>query len=124
MSVACFSPGWHGVTPALKVTGIYNPDTIRLESMVVPAPPANAPQLSIDDIVAIQGDATRGKEVVTRCLMCHAVNGTGVDLGPALDGWGRGKSAYGQLGLGGAIGLILVAAGSVAISYWKVRGYA
>ena len=38
--------------------------------------------------------------------------------------WGRGKSAYGQLGLGGAIGLILVAAGSVAISYWKVRGYA
>jgi membrane associated rhomboid family serine protease len=38
--------------------------------------------------------------------------------------WGRGKSAYGQLGLGGAIGLIVVAAGSVALSYWKVRGYA
>ena len=36
--------------------------------------------------------------------------------------WGRGKSAYGQLGLGGALGLIVVAAGSIALAYWKVRG--
>ena len=26
-------------------------------------------------------------------MMCHAVGGTGAELGPALDGWGRGKSA-------------------------------
>jgi putative heme-binding domain-containing protein len=25
--------------------------------------------------------------------MCHAVAGAGAELGPALDGWGRGKSA-------------------------------
>ena len=25
--------------------------------------------------------------------MCHAVGGTGAEFGPALDGWGRGKSA-------------------------------
>jgi len=25
--------------------------------------------------------------------MCHSVGGTGAELGPALDGWGRGKSA-------------------------------
>jgi putative heme-binding domain-containing protein len=25
--------------------------------------------------------------------MCHAIGGVGADLGPALDGWGRGKSA-------------------------------
>ena len=25
--------------------------------------------------------------------MCHAVEGTGAEVGPALDGWGRGKSA-------------------------------
>ena len=24
--------------------------------------------------------------------MCHAVGGVGAELGPALDGWGRGKS--------------------------------
>ena len=25
--------------------------------------------------------------------MCHSIGGTGAELGPALDGWGRGKSA-------------------------------
>ena len=25
--------------------------------------------------------------------MCHTIGGTGAELGPALDGWGRGKSA-------------------------------
>jgi len=38
--------------------------------------------------------------------------------------WGRGHAAYGRLGLGGALGLVLLAAASVAISYWKVRGLA
>ena len=28
-----------------------------------------------------------------RCVMCHAIGGAGADVGPALDGWGRGKSA-------------------------------
>ena len=39
------------------------------------------------------GDAARGKQALTRCLMCHALGGIGAELGPALDGWGRGKSA-------------------------------
>jgi membrane associated rhomboid family serine protease len=38
--------------------------------------------------------------------------------------WGRGHAAYGRLGLTGVAGLVLVGAGSVAIAYWKVRGYA
>jgi membrane associated rhomboid family serine protease len=39
--------------------------------------------------------------------------------------WGdRGRARYGQLGLGGVLGLILVAAASVALAYWRVRGYA
>jgi membrane associated rhomboid family serine protease len=36
----------------------------------------------------------------------------------------RGRAASGRLGLGGILGLVLVAAGSVALAYWKVRGYA
>jgi membrane associated rhomboid family serine protease len=35
-----------------------------------------------------------------------------------------GRAQYGQLGLGGVIGLIGVAAGSVAVAYFRVRGYA
>lgn len=38
--------------------------------------------------------------------------------------WGRGHAAHGRLGYGGVVGLVLVAVASVAIAYWKVRGYA
>jgi membrane associated rhomboid family serine protease len=39
--------------------------------------------------------------------------------------WGdRGRAQYGQLGLGGIIGLVVVGVGSVALAYWRVRGYA
>jgi membrane associated rhomboid family serine protease len=36
----------------------------------------------------------------------------------------RGRARYGQLGLGGVIGLIAVGVGSVAVAYFRVRGYA
>lgn len=39
--------------------------------------------------------------------------------------WGeRGRAQYGELGLGGIVGLVAVAAGSVALAYFRVRGYA
>jgi putative membrane-bound dehydrogenase-like protein len=83
----------HGLRPALKAAGIYDPESIALREAVVPRPPAGLPELSIDEIVRLTGDAGRGKNTVTRCLMCHSIAGTGAELGPALDGWGRGKSA-------------------------------
>ena len=49
--------------------------------------------LSVDEIAKLNGDAGRGKTIVTRCQMCHSIAGTGAEFGPALDGWGRGKSA-------------------------------
>ncbi len=38
--------------------------------------------------------------------------------------WHGGRAQYGQLGLGGVLGLVAVAAGSIVLAYWKVRGYA
>jgi membrane associated rhomboid family serine protease len=38
--------------------------------------------------------------------------------------WGKGHAAYGRLGFAGLAGLVFVAAASVAISYWRVRGMA
>jgi membrane associated rhomboid family serine protease len=38
--------------------------------------------------------------------------------------WGRGHAAYGRLGFGGAVGLVVVAVASVLIAYWQVRGLA
>ena len=83
----------HNLGPALKSAGIYDPDSIVLKEIVVPPAPPDLPQLSVDEIAGMTGDAARGKTVAARCQMCHSVNGAGAELGPALDGWGRGKSA-------------------------------
>jgi putative membrane-bound dehydrogenase-like protein len=83
----------HGLGPALKTAGIYDPESIVLRQVVVPPPPADLPVLSVEEIVRLSGNAARGKETATRCLMCHTIGGAGAELGPALDGWGRGKSA-------------------------------
>jgi putative membrane-bound dehydrogenase-like protein len=83
----------HGLRPALKAAGIYDPDAIALREAVVPKPAGDLPEIPIDAVVALTGDAARGKNTATRCLMCHSIGGTGAEFGPALDGWGQGKSA-------------------------------
>ena len=50
------------------------------------------------------------------------IGGVLVTLGYAH--WRGGRAQYGQLGLGGVVGLLAVGAGSVAIAYFRVRGYA
>jgi hypothetical protein len=40
-----------------------------------------------------------------------------------LSRFGRGHGAYGRIGAVGIAGVVAVAALSVAIAYWKVRGY-
>jgi putative membrane-bound dehydrogenase-like protein len=82
----------HGLMPALKTAGIYDPDAIALESIVVPPAPANLPVLSVEEITRLRGDAARGQVTAQRCVMCHTIGGVGAEVGPALDGWGRGKS--------------------------------
>jgi putative membrane-bound dehydrogenase-like protein len=83
----------HNLQPALKATRIYDPAAIRVRSMTVPRPPVSGPPLVTGEILRMTGDQARGRQAATRCLMCHAIGGVGADLGPALDGWGRGKSA-------------------------------
>jgi membrane associated rhomboid family serine protease len=49
----------------------------------------------------------------------------GILITLAYAGWReRGRAAYGHLGLLGALGLVVVAAGSIVVAYLKVRGYA
>jgi putative membrane-bound dehydrogenase-like protein len=83
----------YGLRPALKTAGIYDPDTLTLKEAVVPKPAADLPELPMEEIVRLSGDAARGKNTATRCQMCHSIGGAGAELGPVLDGWGRGKSA-------------------------------
>jgi putative heme-binding domain-containing protein len=83
----------HGLGPALKAAGIYDPDAITLREVVVPRPASDQPALSVEGVVSLTGDAARGKNTATRCVMCHAIDGAGAEVGPSLDGWARGKSA-------------------------------
>jgi putative heme-binding domain-containing protein len=81
----------HDLKPALKTARIYDPEAIELKESVVPKP-TDVPELSVEEIARLNGDASRGKTTAMRCVMCHSIGGTGAELGPALDGWGRGKS--------------------------------
>jgi putative membrane-bound dehydrogenase-like protein len=82
----------HGLLPALKARGIYDPDSIALQETVVRWPSEDLPEISIDEVLTLTGDPARGRDTAMRCVMCHAIDGAGPEVGPALDGWARGKS--------------------------------
>jgi putative heme-binding domain-containing protein len=65
---------------------------VRLREAVVPPPAANLAEVPLEAVLRATGNPGRGRETATRCLMCHVVGGVGADVGPSLDGWGRGKS--------------------------------
>ena len=57
--------------------------------------PIDGPALSkptVKEVLALKGDAARGKGTIARCFMCHQIDGTGVDFGPSLGEWGKGNS--------------------------------
>jgi putative heme-binding domain-containing protein len=43
--------------------------------------------------MALQGDTARGKLAAGRCVMCHQIDGAGIDFGPALKGFGSRQPA-------------------------------
>lgn len=43
-------------------------------------------------IAALPGDAHRGAELASKCLICHKVDGNGVAFGPDLTHWGRERT--------------------------------
>ncbi|MEM9481253.1 MAG: PVC-type heme-binding CxxCH protein [Verrucomicrobiota bacterium] len=49
-------------------------------------------KIELQEVLALNGDAERGKATVARCYMCHQVDGNGVEFGPTLEGWGKGNS--------------------------------
>ncbi len=77
--------------------------------------------------------------IVLNLVLNFAFNGVGanISIGAHLGGliggilvtlayanWGRGHAAYGKVGILGVAGVLAVAAASVAIAYFQVRGMA
>ncbi|MCB1090185.1 MAG: c-type cytochrome, partial [Verrucomicrobiae bacterium] len=80
--------------PELKDRGIYDPSKIVLQEIIAPDPasvPNNLPPVA--EILKLTGDPERGKVTSQRCQLCHQIGGIGVEVGPGLDGWGRGQTA-------------------------------
>ena len=76
--------------PELTKRGIYDPGKIVVQEVVTPDPEASPKTLpAVAEILALKGDAERGKVTVQRCIMCHSVGGMGVEFGPTLTGWGK-----------------------------------
>ncbi len=83
----------HGIEKALKEQGIYDPETITINSSPVPTVPAEAKRVSVGEILKLKGDATHGKKLATaHCILCHQIDGIGADYGPNLSGWGANQT--------------------------------
>ena len=80
----------HDLMPKLKSRGIYDPDTIVLQEIVTPDPKGTPQTLpSVAEILKLEGDVAKGKITTQRCIMCHQVDGLGIEYGPTLTGFGK-----------------------------------
>jgi putative membrane-bound dehydrogenase-like protein len=70
----------------LKSEGIYDPDKITVVPNVHPALDPEK-MISVASVLALTGDAARGKDKAASCRLCHNFDGSGPNYGPALDGW-------------------------------------
>ena len=82
----------HGIVNSLKSRGIYNPSSIKLVAAELP-PEVEREYKSNSEILALKGDPVKGKTLAARCYMCHHIEGTGIDYGPALTDYGKTQTS-------------------------------
>ena len=73
--------------PELEKRGIIA-KPVELQEVIVPAKPAST-KFTVADVLALKGDAAKGKAAAGRCVMCHKIDGAGPDYGPDLKGFGQ-----------------------------------
>jgi len=76
-----------GIDAELKRRGLYDPDAVTINEVTVPMPPEKSALPAVADIVKLRGDAKRGAVAAGACLLCHRIQGQGVDYAPAIDGF-------------------------------------
>ena len=76
--------------PTLAKRDIYDPSKVKLQEVVsTNSADISSTYPSMDKLLAMKGDAVRGKTAAQRCIMCHQVGDVGVEFGPSLNGWGQ-----------------------------------
>jgi putative heme-binding domain-containing protein len=74
-----------GLKDELKKRGIYDPDKIELQEVIVPAKPT--PTYKPEDVLKLTGDSAKGQVTAQRCVMCHHIGDAGPNYAPDLRGW-------------------------------------
>ena len=80
-----------GLQPVLAEKGILE-KKVKIQSITVPEKPKEI-KFSVKDVLALKGDAVKGKQLAGRCVMCHQIDGQGAEYGPALKGFGQRQPA-------------------------------
>jgi putative membrane-bound dehydrogenase-like protein len=104
-----------GGRKVLKDEGIYDPDTVVIQEARMPEQNPENRTTSVAQVLKLSGDATRGKNVSARCVMCHRLEGLGVDYGPDLQGWvaNQGVEAF--------LKAVITPSESIALGFEGVR---
>jgi len=76
-----------GLKPVLEEKGIIGKE-VKLTQITVPAKPTEM-KFTTEQVMALKGDAAKGKQLAGRCVMCHQIDGQGPEYGPALKGFGQ-----------------------------------
>jgi len=72
--------------PVLEEKGIIQAE-VKLVEIIIPALPEST-KFTVADVLALKGDAARGKIAASSCVTCHQIDGVGPEYGPALKGFG------------------------------------
>jgi len=59
---------------------------VEIVEVTVPAKPSST-KFTSADVLALKGDAAKGKEKAMMCVMCHKIDGKGAEHGPDLKGF-------------------------------------
>lgn len=95
----------------LKDQGLYDPENVVIQQIVMPPKPAKSLLPREKDIALLKGDPVKGKALTTRCIMCHRIDGHGVEYGPNLIGWAA------QQGLENFIKAVVHPSESIALGF-------
>ena len=83
---------WRPFVSAMKGLNIDKDAPKADKDYIIPFKNPDIVQYTVEDVLALEGSAEKGKASIASCYMCHQVNGAGIEFGPALDGWGAGRS--------------------------------
>lgn len=79
-----------GVAQKMVERKLTNPKQAEIVEVIVP-PTLKNPSYGVKEVLALEGDAEKGKTTALRCIVCHQLDGVGPSYGPNLKGWGKGQ---------------------------------